>query len=103
MADRPARTSRSRRSKDTPASEPCPQHVAVIMDGNSRWAEQRGLSRQAGHRAGAENIRRVIKAFAERRVRYLTLFAFSTENWGRPRREVNALLRLAGRFIDQEL
>lgn len=73
------------------------------MDGNSRWAEQRGVSRQSGHRAGAENIRRVLRAFGERDVRYLTLFAFSTENWGRPRREVNALLRLAGGFIDKEL
>jgi undecaprenyl diphosphate synthase len=80
-----------------------PRHVAIIMDGNGRWAQERGLSRQAGHRAGAENIRRVIRAFAEREVPYLTLFAFSTENWSRPRREVNALLRLAGRFIDREL
>ncbi|HEY7268307.1 MAG TPA: polyprenyl diphosphate synthase, partial [Dehalococcoidia bacterium] len=80
-----------------------PRHVAVIMDGNGRWAKGRGLSRQSGHRAGAENIRRVLRAFAERDVKYLTLFAFSTENWSRPRAEVNALLRLAGRFIDREL
>jgi undecaprenyl diphosphate synthase len=80
-----------------------PRHVAVIMDGNGRWAKSRGLSRQSGHRAGAENIRRALRAFAERDVKYLTLFAFSTENWSRPRAEVNALLRLAGRFIDREL
>jgi undecaprenyl diphosphate synthase len=80
-----------------------PRHVAVIMDGNGRWAKERGLSRQAGHRAGTENIRAVIQAFAERHVKYLTLFAFSTENWARPRREVNALLRLVGRVIDREL
>jgi undecaprenyl diphosphate synthase len=80
-----------------------PTHVAVIMDGNGRWASQRGLSRQAGHRAGTENIRRVIEAFAERGVKYLTLFAFSTENWGRPRREVDALLRLLGRVINREI
>ena len=73
------------------------------MDGNGRWAQERGLSRQAGHRAGTENIRRIIQTFAERQVRYLTLFAFSTENWTRPRREVNALLRLIGRAIDKEL
>jgi undecaprenyl diphosphate synthase len=73
------------------------------MDGNGRWAQERGLSRQAGHRAGTENLRRVIEAFAERNVRYLTLFAFSTENWKRPKREVNPLLRLAGRVIDREL
>jgi undecaprenyl diphosphate synthase len=77
--------------------------VAIIMDGNGRWAKQRGLPRQAGHRAGTENIRRVITAFAERNIRYLTLFAFSTENWARPKREVNALLRLVGRVIDREL
>jgi undecaprenyl diphosphate synthase len=80
-----------------------PNHVAIIMDGSGRWAQERGLSRQAGHRAGTENIRRVIQAFAEREVSYLTLFAFSTENWKRPRREVNALLRLLGRVIDREL
>ena len=80
-----------------------PRHVAIIMDGSGRWAEERGLSREAGHRAGTENLRRVIEAMAERHVKYLTLFAFSTENWSRPRREVNALIRLAGRVIDREL
>ncbi len=85
------------------ASPRVPVHVAVIMDGNGRWAQERGLSRQAGHRAGTENIRRIIKAFGERGVRYLTLFAFSTENWSRPRREVNALMRLIGRVIEKEL
>src|SRR5687768_3967199 len=80
-----------------------PRHVAIIMDGNGRWAQERGLSRQAGHRAGTENIRRVIQTFAERGVKYLTLFAFSTENWKRPRREVNPLLRLTSRVIDREL
>ena len=80
-----------------------PAHVAIIMDGNGRWARQRGLSRPAGHRAGAENIRAVIEAFADRGVKYLTLFAFSTENWGRPRKEVDALLRLPGRVINREI
>ena len=89
--------------KQADASRGVPRHVAIIMDGNGRWAQERGLSRQAGHRAGTENLRRVIEAFAERDVRYLTLFAFSTENWKRPRREVNPLLRLAGRVIDREL
>ncbi len=93
---------------DTPKTKPasnaaCPQHVAIIMDGNGRWAQQRGLSRQAGHRAGTENIRTVIRAFAERDVRYLTLFAFSTENWKRPRTEINPLMRLVGRVLDREL
>ena len=73
------------------------------MDGNGRWAKQRGLSRQAGHRAGTENIRRIIQAFGERGVEVLTLYAFSTENWTRPRREVNALMRLIPRVIEREL
>jgi len=80
-----------------------PHHVAIIMDGNGRWAQQRGLPRHAGHRAGTENIRRIIECFAEYEVKYLTLFAFSTENWGRPRTEVNALLRLIGRAINREV
>jgi undecaprenyl diphosphate synthase len=80
-----------------------PRHVAIIMDGNGRWAQQRGLSRQAGHRAGTENIRRVIETFARYEVPVLTLFAFSTENWSRPKREVSALIRLVGRTIDREL
>jgi undecaprenyl diphosphate synthase len=80
-----------------------PRHVAIIMDGNGRWAQERGLSRQAGHRAGTENIRRAIETFARYRVPVLTLFAFSTENWVRPKREVNALIRLISHFIDREL
>ena len=80
-----------------------PKHVAIIMDGNGRWAKQHGLSRQAGHRAGTENIRRIIQGFGERGVEVLTLYAFSTENWSRPRREVNALMRLIGRVIDREV
>lgn len=83
--------------------EKLPQHVAVIMDGNGRWAQQRGHSRQAGHRAETENIRRVIDSFARYQVPFLTLFAFSTENWTRPRREVNYLIRLIDRFIEREL
>jgi len=80
-----------------------PRHVAVIMDGNGRWAEARNLSRQEGHRAGAENLRTVIERFGEHGVEILTLFAFSTENWGRPRAEVEAIMRLATRFIDRDL
>jgi len=98
------RQARRPKQTETPPESAVPQHVAVIMDGNGRWAEERGLSRQAGHRAGTENIRRIIECFAEKEVRYLTLFAFSTENWARrPRTEVNALIRLTGRVIDREL
>ena len=100
-----ASPTRPRKTQRQPAAgdSVVPRHVAIIMDGNGRWAKERGLSRQAGHRAGTDNLRRVIEAFAEREVRYLTLFAFSTENWKRPRREVNPLLRLADRVIDREL
>jgi undecaprenyl diphosphate synthase len=80
-----------------------PRHVAVIMDGNGRWAAERGLSRQKGHRAGTENIRRIIETFGERGVQVLTLYAFSTENWTRPRREVTALMRLIPRVINREI
>ena len=80
-----------------------PRHVAVIMDGNGRWATQRGLPRAAGHRAGTENIRRVIERFADHGVQYLTLYAFSTENWNRPQREVRTLIRLLRFFIKREL
>ena len=68
-----------------------PQHVAIIMDGNGRWAKQRGLPRLAGHRQGKENLRRIVKACIEFNIQYLTLFAFSTENWGRPEEELKGL------------
>ncbi|MBI2916698.1 MAG: di-trans,poly-cis-decaprenylcistransferase [Chloroflexi bacterium] len=79
-----------------------PRHVAIIMDGNGRWARQRGLPRLRGHEAGTENIRRVIRAFAQRDVRYLTLYAFSTENWRRPASEVSGLMRILRRVIERE-
>ena len=79
-----------------------PTHVAIIMDGNGRWARQRRLPRHSGHRAGTENIRHVVECFAEYGVKYLTLFAFSTENWSRPQREVRGLLRILEELIDQE-
>ena len=80
-----------------------PRHVAIIMDGNGRWAKQRGLPRAAGHRAGTENIRRIIERFSDHGVRYLTLYAFSTENWGRPAPEVRTLIRLLERFVKREV
>jgi len=72
------------------------------MDGNGRWARRRGLPRIAGHRAGTENIRRVVRCFGEHRVKYLTLFAFSTENWSRPRNEVRGLLTILEDVIQRE-
>lgn len=80
-----------------------PRHVAIIMDGNGRWASQRGLPRAAGHRAGTENIRRVIERFADHGVQALTIYAFSTENWNRPQKEVRTLIRLLRFFIKREL
>ena len=80
-----------------------PQHVAMIMDGNGRWALARGLPRMAGHKAGTENLRRVIRATAEFGIKYLTIYAFSTENWGRPPEEVRGLLTILEDVIDREL
>ena len=80
-----------------------PRHVAMIMDGNGRWALARGLPRLAGHRAGTENLRRIITACVELGIRYLTIYAFSTENWGRPREEVDGLMRILEDVIDREL
>ncbi len=85
----------------TEASYP-PRHVAIIMDGNGRWAKGRGLPRMMGHKAGGDNIRPVVKVCADHGVRYLTLYAFSTENWNRPKVEVAGLLSLLARRIDKE-
>lgn len=77
-------------------------HVAIIMDGNGRWATERGLARTAGHRAGAEAVRRVVEAAPGEGVRLLTLYAFSSDNWSRPRAEVDALMMLLQRFLSAE-
>jgi undecaprenyl diphosphate synthase len=79
-----------------------PRHVAIIMDGNGRWAAQRGLPRLVGHRAGTENIRRIIEGCVELGVEILTLYAFSTENWRRPDEEVSGLMEILGEVIDRE-
>ncbi len=79
-----------------------PRHIAIIMDGNGRWAKERGLPRREGHRAGAESIREVIAACKELGVEYLTLYAFSSENWNRPADEVKALMGLLDRFLDEQ-
>jgi undecaprenyl diphosphate synthase len=80
-----------------------PKHIGIIMDGNGRWALSRGLPRLAGHRAGTDNLRRVIEACVEFGIQYLTLYAFSTENWGRPPLEVQGLMRILEDVIDREL
>ncbi|MFQ5943551.1 MAG: isoprenyl transferase [Anaerolineales bacterium] len=83
--------------------ETIPTHVAIIMDGNGRWARERHLPRLAGHRAGVENLRRVLRAAVEYGIRYLTIYAFSTENWERPSREVRGLMNILEDVIDREL
>lgn len=80
-----------------------PTHIGIIMDGNGRWAQARGLPRLAGHRAGTENLRRVIEACIEFGVKYLTIYAFSTENWGRPLEEVQGLMNIIEDVIEREL
>jgi len=85
------------------SSKITPQHIAIIMDGNGRWAKKRGLPRLAGHKAGTENLRRIITACVEFGVEYLTIYAFSTENWGRPREEVDGLMRIVEDVIEKEL
>ena len=80
-----------------------PYHVAIIMDGNGRWAQQRGLPRVMGHRAGTNNIRRVLQAATEHGIKVLTIYAFSTENWGRPPAEVRGLMQLLSRTIRDQL
>jgi undecaprenyl diphosphate synthase len=80
-----------------------PRHVAVIMDGNGRWAERRGLSRLHGHRAGKQSVRAIVEATRRLGIPFLTLYAFSTENWGRPPREVDGLMSLLRRYLATEL
>ena len=80
-----------------------PQHVAIIMDGNGRWAKQRGLPRIEGHRCGAEAVKRTLKAAQDNGVKNITLYAFSVENWNRPKAEVNALMELLESFIRDQL
>jgi len=79
-----------------------PRHIAIIMDGNGRWAKERGLPRREGHRAGAEAVREVLDACKELGVEYLTLYAFSSENWNRPEAEVTALMGLLDRFLREK-
>jgi len=81
---------------------PLPNHVAIIMDGNGRWAQQLGLPRLEGHRAGVENLRSVIECLNEYHIKYLTIYSFSTENWKRPEDEINGLLHLLEEIIDKE-
>jgi undecaprenyl diphosphate synthase len=82
---------------------PLPEHIAIIMDGNGRWAKRRNLPRTAGHEAGVEAVRKVVRASAELGIKILTLYTFSVENWKRPREEVAALMRLLTRTTRREI
>lgn len=86
-----------------PASADIPRHIAIIMDGNGRWAKARGLPRAEGHRAGAESVREAVETCRQLGVEYLTLYAFSSENWKRPKKEVDALMKLLERFLREKL
>ena len=91
---------------NTAAPDAVPRHVAIIMDGNGRWAQQRGFSRLRGHREGVESVRAVVRACRATGIKYLTLYAFSTENWTRPASEINGLMRILTTFLrkqDREL
>ena len=85
------------------AERPAVRHVAIIMDGNGRWAAERGLPRAEGHRQGVESVRRTLKAAMELGVTHLTLFSFSSENWSRPKQEINDLFGLLRRFVRRDL
>jgi undecaprenyl diphosphate synthase len=87
----------------TPTLHQIPYHLAIIMDGNGRWAKARGLPRLAGHHAGTENLRRTLKACVRHGIKILTIYAFSTENWGRPAEEVRGLMTILEQVIEREL
>ena len=79
-----------------------PRHIAIIMDGNGRWAKERNLPRREGHRAGAEAVQKTIEACSELKIKFLTLYAFSSENWNRPKMEVRALMKLLEQFLKEK-
>lgn len=89
--------------KEDILNKPLPQHIAVIMDGNGRWATNRGLPRVVGHRAGVESLKKIVQFCVEIDIPYLTVYAFSTENWKRPQEEVNTLMNLIVEYIEKEL
>jgi len=89
-------------SRDMETITALPRHVAIILDGNGRWAEKRGLPRLSGHRAGVRNLRRIIKALGKYGIEYVTLYAFSTENWNRPADEVNGIFGILTEVVGRE-
>jgi len=106
MASRPTAPLKTKRVTASPApslnGRKTPTHVAIIMDGNGRWAQQRGLPRLEGHRAGTDNVNRLLEAMEKYGVKYVTLFAFSTENWSRPKDEVMGLMAILQDVVERE-
>lgn len=94
--------SKGRKPAKLPIITPKPKHVAVIMDGNGRWANSQGLSRVAGHKRGVDSVKSLIKSCIEHEIAYLSIFAFSSENWNRPESEVNALMELLGNALETQ-
>ena len=86
-----------------PAKASLPTHIAIIMDGNGRWAKARHLPRVEGHRNGVESVRACVRACGELGIKYLTLYAFSVENWNRPKDEVDTLMKYLARFLKNEI
>lgn len=95
--------SRRRKNKGKDDSVVLPKHIGIIMDGNGRWAKKRGLPRSAGHTAGAKNFRTITRYCSDIGVKYLTVYAFSTENWKRPSDEVSALMKLFKQYLEEAL
>ncbi|MCD6577232.1 MAG: isoprenyl transferase [Anaerolineaceae bacterium] len=89
--------------KETIIFDKLPTHIAIIMDGNGRWAKNKHLPRMAGHRAGTENLRNIIKACVEFKIKYLTVYAFSTENWKRSQDEINGLMQILADVLEKEM
>ncbi|MBE7037643.1 MAG: isoprenyl transferase [Ruminococcaceae bacterium] len=87
------------RHKNALDKQNLPEHIAIIMDGNGRWAKKRGLMRSAGHTMGAKNLEKIVKYLGDTNVKYLTVYAFSTENWKRPKEEVDALMKLLEKYL----
>lgn len=92
-----------KKEEDTPQERPVPQHIAVIMDGNGRWAKKRGMPRTAGHKVGAETFRNIATYCKDIGVKYFTVYAFSTENWKRPAQEVDTLMNLFRRYLKEAI
>lgn len=90
-------------SSDIPAQTQVPQHVAIIMDGNGRWAEQRNIARSKGHEEGGRTVQRIIDLCIEKEIKWLTVYAFSTENWGRSRVEVGYLMHMLEKYLRERL